>query len=88
MANRTAVENRGTAVGVYSTASSIGGTAGPVVLGIIAATWGVASVFTATGATLAVGFGLFLVGTLALRHGGPIPQVGAGLRQSPDPEAR
>ena len=88
VADRTAVENRGAAVGVYSTASSIGGTAGPLALGIIAGTLGVARVFTATGITLAVGFALFLAATLALRRQGPVSRVGSSLLQPPRSEAR
>ena len=72
VADRTAIENRGTAVGIYSTASSIGGTVGPLALGLAAGAWGLSSVFTATGWTLTVGLVLSLLGTVAIRGGAPL----------------
>lgn len=68
IAERTTRETRGAAVGVYSTASNLGGTVAPVLLGIIAGRWGIASVFTVTGYALAVGFTLCIYGIVALRR--------------------
>jgi MFS family permease len=55
---------RGTAVGVYGTAGSLGSTLSPVVLGVIAEIWGVSTVFRVTGALIMIGLlgiaGLFL----------------------------
>lgn len=50
---------RGTAVGMYSTAGSLGSTLSPVVLGVIAELWGVPTVFRVTGVLIMVGlFGI------------------------------
>jgi MFS family permease len=46
---------RGTAVGVQSTAGSLGSTLSPVVLGIIAEIWGVPTVFRVTGILILIG---------------------------------
>jgi len=71
VADRTAVENRGTAVGIYSTASSIGGTVGPLALGLAAGAWGLSSVFTVTAWTLTAGLLLSLAGAFAIRDAHP-----------------
>lgn len=47
--------DRGTAIGIYSTAGSIGSTAGPFILGLIADWWGIATTFRVTGALVFVG---------------------------------
>jgi predicted MFS family arabinose efflux permease len=56
---------RGAAIGLNATASAIGSTLAPVVLGVIASTWGVRTVFPVTGAVLIAGFTVILVSTLA-----------------------
>ncbi len=71
VADRTDVANRGAAVGLYSTAGSVGGTVGPLALGFAADAWGLSSVFTVTAWTLTVGLALSLLGTVLLRRRGP-----------------
>jgi len=73
IAEHTTRETRGAAVGVYSTASNLGGTVAPLLLGVIAGAWGVASVFTVTGCALAVGFVACAVGLLVLPRRGASP---------------
>ncbi|HET9014645.1 MAG TPA: MFS transporter [Thermomicrobiaceae bacterium] len=70
VAERTTIEVRGSAGGVYSTAGSIGGSVGPLLLGILAGRSGVASVFTATGWALALGALVFLAAALLLHRAG------------------
>lgn len=67
VADRTTTENRGTAVGLYAMAGSIGGTAAPAGLGAVADRWGIAATFGTTSALLAVGIVVIVVGTAALR---------------------
>ena len=62
VADRTTVENRGTAVGLYAMAGSIGGIAAPAGLGAVAARWGLAATFGTTGALLAVGIVVIMAG--------------------------
>jgi MFS family permease len=66
VADHTSFENRGAAVGVYSTASSLGSTIAPFVLGFVASAYGVRLVFTVTGAVLALGVLFSIVGYLVL----------------------
>lgn len=66
IADRTEMANRGTAVGLYSTAGSLGGTIGPLTLGIVAGFGGLSAVFSVTGWTLAVGLALSVGGTLVV----------------------
>lgn len=47
--------DRGTAIGVYSMAGSIGGTVGPLIFGIVANIWNLASVFQVTGLLVMLG---------------------------------
>jgi MFS family permease len=49
VADHTSFENRGAAVGVYSTASSLGSAIAPFVLGFVASAYGVRIVFTVVG---------------------------------------
>jgi MFS family permease len=49
---------RGTAIGVYSTAASLGATAAPFVLGFIADVWGLVAVFQVTGVVVLAGLGV------------------------------
>jgi MFS family permease len=67
LAENTEVEMRGAAVGVYATASGLGGTVGALALGLIANRWGVASVYPVTGVILVVGFFVCLAGMIWLR---------------------
>jgi len=64
IAEHTTRETRGAAVGVYSTASNLGGTAAPILLGLIAGRWGIASVFTVASCALGVGFIICAAGML------------------------
>ncbi|HEX7101379.1 MAG TPA: MFS transporter [Nitrolancea sp.] len=66
VADHTSFENRGAAVGVYSTASSLGSTIAPLALGLVASAYSVRLVFTVTGAALAIGLILSVVGYLVL----------------------
>ena len=47
--------DRGTALGVYAAAGSIGGAVAPFILGVVADTWGLPAVFRSTGALVLVG---------------------------------
>ena len=58
--------DRGTAMGIYSTAGSVGSTAGPFVLGFVADLWGLAAVFQVTGALVFIGIGVLWY--MSLRH--------------------
>ncbi len=69
IAEHTTRETRGAAIGVYSTASNLGGTAAPILLGVIAGSWGIASVFTLAGGALAVGFLICAVGMVLVNRG-------------------
>jgi MFS family permease len=62
VADRTTAENRGTAVGLYAMAGSIGGIAAPASLGAVADRWGIAATFGITSALLAVGIVVIVVG--------------------------
>lgn len=68
VADHAAAANRGTANGVYSTASSVGSMTGPLMLGLVASQFGVARVFSVTGWTLAAGLALSLAATVASRQ--------------------
>jgi MFS family permease len=66
--------DRGTAIGIWSTAGSVGATAGPFVLGLIADGWGIATVFRVTGAMVSIG--VALLWSMSLRqHRVPVPEV-------------
>jgi MFS family permease len=67
IAEHTTRETRGAAIGVYSTASNLGGTAAPILLGLIATRWGIATIFTVAGGALAVGF-VVCAASMALVH--------------------
>jgi DHA1 family tetracycline resistance protein-like MFS transporter len=68
VADHTAPEIRGTAVGFYSMAASVGGALAPLLLGLVADRWGVAQVFLVTGCALVAGLLLSLVGLAMLRR--------------------
>lgn len=68
LADHTEPAVRGTAVGFYSMAGSIGGAFAPLLLGLVADRWGVAQVFVVTGWTLTGGLLLSLAGLAALRR--------------------
>ena len=68
IAERTTRETRGAAIGVYSTASNLGGTAAPILLGLIAGRWGIASVFTVAAYALGIGFIVCAGGMLLVRR--------------------
>lgn len=55
VADQTTIENRGTAVGLYAMAGSIGATAAPAGLGAVADRWGLAATFGATSMLVALG---------------------------------
>ena len=63
--------DRGTAIGIYSTAGSIGSTAGPFFLGLIANWWGIATTFRVTGAMVFVGIVVLWLLSLRQRHALP-----------------
>jgi len=50
--------SRGTAIGVYSTAASLGSTAAPFIFGFIADVWGLVAVFQVTGVVVLAGIGV------------------------------
>ncbi len=64
IADATTAENRGTAVGLYGMASSIGGVAAPAGLGLLAGRAGLPAVFTATGWLLLAGVIVIGLGSL------------------------
>ncbi|MGA7669775.1 MAG: MFS transporter [Nitrolancea sp.] len=66
VADNTEIQNRGAAIGVYSTASSVGSSAAPFVLGLIANAYGVRLVFTVTGAILGVGLIISIAASILL----------------------
>ena len=70
LADNTEVENRGAAVGVYSTASSLGASVAPLILGLVANAYGVRVVFTVTGFVLAAGFILSVAAAILLARSG------------------
>ena len=70
VADNTEIENRGAAIGVYSTASSLGASIAPLILGVIAGAYGVRVVFTITGAILAVGLIISVIATIVLARSG------------------
>ena len=49
LTTQTAAVPRGTAIGLYSMAGSIGNGFGPLILGLVAEIWGVQTVFLFTG---------------------------------------
>jgi MFS family permease len=63
VAEHTVVQNRGTAVGLYSVAASLGATVGPFVLGAVADARGVTTVFVVTGWALVGGLLCSVIGT-------------------------
>ena len=69
IADATTAENRGTAVGLYGMAASVGGIAAPAGLGVVASAAGLPAVFTATGGLLVVGLAVILVGSARARRG-------------------
>lgn len=73
LAENTEVEMRGAAVGLYATASGIGGTFGSLALAFVASSWGVATVFPVIGGCLALGFVVYLVETLRQRRTALLP---------------
>jgi YNFM family putative membrane transporter len=67
LADNTTPDIRGTAIGIYATASGVGGAIAPLLLGAVAEQWGLRMVFVVTGWVLAAGFVIFLFGSLLLR---------------------
>ncbi len=68
IADQTTAENRGTAVGLYAMAGSIGATAAPAGLGVVADRWGLAATFGSTGILLAAGVVAIGAGMLRTRR--------------------
>lgn len=64
IADQTTAETRGTAVGLYAMASSVGGIAAPAGLGLLADRWGLPIVFTSTGWLLTFGLAVIVAGTV------------------------
>ncbi|HEX5503960.1 MAG TPA: MFS transporter, partial [Thermomicrobiales bacterium] len=71
VAEHTDARDRGTAVGLYALAASVGGTAGPIALGLLAGRLGLPAVFTATGWALLAGLVCSAAGTIALGRAAP-----------------
>jgi MFS family permease len=59
VAEHTVAATRGAAIGLYSTAGSIGGTVAPLGLGLVAHALGLPSVFVVTAALIVLGLGAF-----------------------------
>lgn len=68
VADHTAPAVRGTAVGFYSMAGSLGAALTPFVLGLVADRWGVGQVFVVTGWALLVGLACTAAGVVMLRR--------------------
>lgn len=66
-------ETRGAAVGLYGTAGSMGGTVGPLLLGLLAEMQGLAAVFVATALLLTLGWLALGYLTLRQREPGQLP---------------
>ncbi|MBL7064587.1 MAG: MFS transporter [Anaerolineae bacterium] len=66
MTEHSSASERGTALGLYSTAGSIGGAVAPFFMGVIADLWGLAAVFRVTGGLVLVGIGVLW--SVSLRH--------------------
>lgn len=69
VSNHTTAENRGTAGGVYAMASGVGASLSPWLLGIVAETWGIRTVFFAAGVVLTTGVLIFALAMISLRRG-------------------
>lgn len=65
-AEHSTPSTRGQVIGVYSTASSLGGALSPLALGVVAETWGARAVFLVTAALISGG--LLAAGYLFARH--------------------
>jgi MFS family permease len=78
VADHTEADWRGAAVGLYSSAGSLGGIAAPLAFGVLADARGVRSVFVANGWLLAVGLALSVGAWLALTPQPPLPTLGEG----------
>jgi MFS family permease len=59
VAEHSSGESRGTAIGIYRASSGVGNTVSPLVLGVVASTWGLNAVFQLTSAMLLVGVAVF-----------------------------
>lgn len=68
LVEQTTPDVRGAAIGVNTTAGGLGTTLAPLLLGLVAAQWGVAVIFPITGAFLVAGFVTLSAGMLALRR--------------------
>lgn len=71
VADRTEIEYRGAAMGLYSAMGSVGGIAAPLTLGIVADSFGVATIFPVNGWLMALGSIGVLIGMRALSRTGP-----------------
>lgn len=69
IADETTAANRGTAVGLYGMASSIGGIAAPAGLGFLASNVGLPAVFIATGWLLVAGLIVIAAGSVWAKRG-------------------
>jgi MFS family permease len=84
VADRTEAVYRGAAVGLYGALGSVGGIAGPLLLGVVADRWGVAAVFLVNGWLMVAGTAVIAAGTaLLLRHGGLRREQDAAGREVP-----
>jgi DHA1 family multidrug resistance protein-like MFS transporter len=68
VADRTELDYRGAAVGLYSSASSIGGILAPLLLGLVAEIWSVDIVFIVNGWIMVAGALAFFIAATALRR--------------------
>jgi MFS family permease len=74
VAEHTVAETRGAAIGLYSTAGSLGGTIAPLGLGLIGKALGLPSVFVATAVLFAVGLALLGWMSVQARAAGTLRQ--------------
>jgi MFS family permease len=68
MTEHSRPSERGIALGLYSTAGSIGGAVAPFFMGVIADRWGLAAVFRVTGGLVLVGIGVLWYVSLRRRR--------------------
>jgi MFS family permease len=68
MTEHSTESDRGTALGIYSTAGSIGGAVAPFVLGLTADLWGLTAVFRVTAALVFMGIGVLWYMSLRQRR--------------------
>lgn len=68
VADHTTADNRGTAMGIYSTAAAGSGALAPLALGLVANAWGIEQVFSSTAWLLVGGLIIAVMGVVGLKR--------------------